>query len=111
MLERWARNKRVGRKDDSEENEIVRAAAVETKSGHEASTVNFDRSHVNRQSRNDSSRRMRFIGQRGGRERHDMHEENIAIRVVRSERGRPRHLISKRCKDRKRNDKGVETSN
>ena len=61
MLERWARNMRVGRKDDSEENEIVRAAAVETKSGHEA-TVNLDRSHVNRQSRNDSSRRMRFIG-------------------------------------------------
>ena len=65
MLERWARNMRVVRKDDSEENEIVRAAAVETKSGHEASTVNFDRSHVNRQSRNDSSRRMRFIGKEG----------------------------------------------
>ena len=40
-----------------------------------------------------------------------MHEENIAIRVIRSGRGRPRHLIPKRCKDRKRNDKGVETSN
>lgn len=64
MLERWARNKRVGRKDDSEENEVVRAAVVETKSG-QASTVNFDRSHVNRQSRNDSSRRMRFIGKEG----------------------------------------------
>ena len=42
-----------------------------------------------------------------------MHEEAIAIRVARrgDRERRPRHVIPTRCKDRKRNDKGVETSN